>query len=759
MPPAVLLINSLGTGGAERAVAAAAIELLKRGRDVQVLCLESAPDGAALPVPFPVGQLSRMKSSASGLAKLAALPLLAARLSRYAARHGVNVIMSHLFRANFVNVLARVIARSKHMAIVVNHTRMSRLSTEGVQGRINGVLSRWLYPKADLVASVSAGAAAESARLLRLPQNRSVTLNDPIDAAPAVDAAASGEKEADAPTIVCVGRLVALKRFQDVIGAFARVAREQPRLRLRIAGDGPERTALQRLCEKLGVAERVDFLGMVSEPSRFLTGCVFFVSASETEGFGMAIVEALAAGVPVIASDCAFGPREILAPSSDPNRFLEPGAGIEMAPYGILYPVGSVEALETAMRKILTDRDLRTGLSRKGPGRAADFSVTRAVGAYERLLFDKHLVIAYNTCWYVYNFRLPLIRALIGRGWRVTVLAPKDDYTERVIAAGAEHRHIQLDAKGTNPFRELATIQRFTAAYRALKPAVVLQYTIKPDIYGSMAARSLGIPVINTVTGLGTMFSGGLRELLARQLYRRAFSRADLVLFQNGDDRALFIEGRMVRPDHCGLLPGSGVDTERFSPRPRGSGPFTFLLAARLLKAKGVEDFIEAARKLKSRRAEAHFVLLGSHDPRDSEAADASLLRQAVEQGVVECPGHVDDIRPCIAASDCVVLPSYYREGVPRSLLEAASMGKPLIAADSVGTREPVRDGVNGLLCRPRDPDDLADKMEAMISLTPEKLLEMGEASRRYMMERFDEKRVIAVYLDAADRLAGTVRT
>ena len=159
---------------------------------------------------------------------------------------------------------------------------------------------------------------------------------------------------------------------------------------------------------------------------------------------------------------------------------------------------------------------------------------------------DNHVVIAYNTCWYVYNFRLPLIRALMERGWRVTVLAPGDAYTERVVEAGAEHRHIQLDAKGTNPFRELATIRRFKAAYHSLKPAVALQYTIKPDIYGSIAARSLGIPVINTITGLGSMFSGGLREVLARWLYRFAFSRADLVLFQNGDDRALFLDGRMV---------------------------------------------------------------------------------------------------------------------------------------------------------------------------------------------------------------------
>ncbi|MGA2612690.1 MAG: glycosyltransferase family 4 protein [Spirochaetia bacterium] len=372
---------------------------------------------------------------------------------------------------------------------------------------------------------------------------------------------------------------------------------------------------------------------------------------------------------------------------------------------------------------------------------------------------DNHLVIAYNTCWYVYMFRLPLIRAFLERGWRVTVLAPRDEYTGRVVATGAEHRHLDLDARGTNPLRELSAVRRFKDAYRELEPVVALQYTIKPDIYGSIAAGSLGVPVINTITGLGTMFSGGPREILARQLYRYAFRRADLVLFQNSDDRALFIRGGMVRQDRTGLVPGSGVDTDRFAPRPRGDGPFTFLLVARLLKAKGVEDFIAAARSVRSKQPKAQFVLLGSHDPRDPECVEDSKLKEAESEGIIHRYSHVDDIRPFLAASDCVVLPSYYREGVPRSLLEAASMGKPLIAADSVGTREPVRDAENGFLCKPRDPADLAEKMEAILAMSRAQRARLGESSRRYMKERFDERIVISVYIEAVDRLAGMGRS
>jgi len=369
-------------------------------------------------------------------------------------------------------------------------------------------------------------------------------------------------------------------------------------------------------------------------------------------------------------------------------------------------------------------------------------------------LRNDHIVIANNTCWYVYNFRLPLIRALLREGWRVTVLAPRDEYTAKVLQAGAAHRHIEMEPKGMNPIRELAAIGRFKAAYRELSPAVALQYTIKPDIYGSIAARAVGIRVINNITGLGTMFSGGLKEALVRALYRYAFTRADMIVFQNADDRALFLNRGIVTAERTGLLPGSGVDSDDFSPRPRGNGPFTFLLAARLLKTKGVEDFVSAARRVKTKHTDARFILAGSHDPEDDEYVDSSLLASAQDDRVVEVVGHVDDIRPLIASADCVVLPSYYREGVPRSLLEAASMGKPLIAADSVGTREPVRDRENGFLCQPRDPMDLAAKMESMIAMPAEARTEMGNRSRRLMIERFDERIVIATYLEQIKRLA-----
>ena len=365
---------------------------------------------------------------------------------------------------------------------------------------------------------------------------------------------------------------------------------------------------------------------------------------------------------------------------------------------------------------------------------------------------NARIVLVYNTSWYVWNFRMPLIAALKERGYELVVLSPRDEYTERIVASGVAHRHIELDAKGRNPLRELATIGAFIRAYRRLKPALVLQYTIKPNIYGSLAARFLGIPAINNVTGLGAAFEGGgAFEALVHALYRFAFKKVDKLFFQNPDDLELFVRGGMARRERCGLLPGSGVDLARFCPMPRGAGPFTFLFVGRLLAAKGVDLLVEAAGILKARRPEVVVRLLGKRDDADPGAADPRALDAAIAIGSVEYAGTTDEVRPFIAAADCVVLPSYYREGTPRSLLEAAAMGKPLVAADSVGTREPVVEGVNGFLCRPRDAEDLAAKMLAMIDASPERRDAMGAASRRVARERFDEKKVIRAYLEAVE--------
>ena len=259
--PAVLLVNSMGTGGAERAVAAVAACLRGRGRDLRVLCLERAAPGSAIELDPPAVELSSLGSGGSAALKLAALPFLARTLAAYVLREGAGTVMSHLFRANFVNVMARDLGGVAHRAaqsatyraILVNHTRVSRLAGEGLSGRVNAALTRRLYPRADLVASVSRASAAECAAFVRIPEARSIVLYNPVDCAAAVAAVAAAAQSRPRrrravaaaaqsrprPAVVALGRLVALKRFGDLVEAFARLAPDYPELELDIVGEGP----------------------------------------------------------------------------------------------------------------------------------------------------------------------------------------------------------------------------------------------------------------------------------------------------------------------------------------------------------------------------------------------------------------------------------------------------------------------------------------------------------------------------------------
>ena len=373
----------------------------------------------------------------------------------------------------------------------------------------------------------------------------------------------------------------------------------------------------------------------------------------------------------------------------------------------------------------------------------------------------KRVLIVYNTSRYVWLFRRPLIRRLKAQGYEVHVAAPPDQWSTRLVdEEGITYHQIGLDAKGMNPLRDLGAIIELFGLYRRVRPLAVLHYTIKPNIYGSMAARLAGVPSINNITGLGAAFSKDSAILgLVRPLYRIAFARVRRVFFQNRDDRELFLGLGMVTEAKAGLLPGSGVDTSYFAPRARsGAGGFTFLVVARLLEEKGIADFVTAARRVKEAHPEARFLLAGDHDPSDPHMVSREELEGWLGDGSVEWLGPVEEVREAYAAADCVVLPSRYREGVPRSLLEAASMGKPLIASDSVGCREPVEEGVNGFLCHPSDPENLAGKMELMLGLGAGRLEEMGRASREKMEREFEEKIVLDAYERELAALAASER-
>jgi glycosyltransferase involved in cell wall biosynthesis len=382
------------------------------------------------------------------------------------------------------------------------------------------------------------------------------------------------------------------------------------------------------------------------------------------------------------------------------------------------------------------------------------------------------ILISINTSWNLYNFRAGLIRALVEAGYEVVVAAPPDDYSERLKELRCRFVPLPMSNKGINPVSDLWLLMRFWWLLRQEKPNAYLGYTVKPNIYGSISAHSLGIPVINNIAGLGAVFIiDNLLTKLVKRLYKLALSKSNTVFFQNEDDRVLFVEAGLVPAAITDRLPGSGVDLAKFAYQAPlenvGFGPVdenfvsnilglqpvlvkhkvSFILIARMLFDKGISEYVEAACLIKARFPQVTFNLLGFLDVQNPAAISRSQMNEWVNEGVVNYLGTTDDVRPYINSTDCVVLPSY-REGVPRSLLEAAAIGRPIITTNAVGCKEVVDDGVNGYLCQPRDAVDLAHKIEEMLLLSDDQRTEMGLRGREKVEREFDERVVIGKYLE-----------
>lgn len=364
------------------------------------------------------------------------------------------------------------------------------------------------------------------------------------------------------------------------------------------------------------------------------------------------------------------------------------------------------------------------------------------------------MVLAANSSWNIVNFRSGLIAALKAAGYEPVVIAPRDADAElRMAELGVERIVIEIERSGLNPFADLGLVLTYRRLLNRLRPVAYLGFTIKPNIYGCIAARAVGVPAIANISGLGTVFikPGPLLALVSR-LYRFALKHVAVAFFQNPDDLALFVGRRLVRADQARLLPGSGVDLDRFAIAPLPDGPVTFLLIARLLGDKGVREFVEAARLVRADMPDSRFQLLGPLDEANRTAITRGELDRWVADGSVEYLGGTDDVRPFVAGSSVVVLPSY-REGLPRALLEAAAMGRPLIATDVPGCREVIDPGVNGLLCEVRNARSLATAMKDLAQLPAQERVRMGEESRRMVERRYSEKVVIGAYLDALGKL------
>ena len=368
----------------------------------------------------------------------------------------------------------------------------------------------------------------------------------------------------------------------------------------------------------------------------------------------------------------------------------------------------------------------------------------------------KIIVLSSNTCWSVFNFRLELIRSL-ANNFQLEIIAPEDEYSNKLRAMGFIVHDIPMASSSIAPLRDLRTFLAYSRLLKKIKPDYYLGFTAKPNIYGGFVAGFFGGMVVNNIAGLGRTFSNpGLLQRSMQLLYWVGLKKSKHVFFQNKDDLALFESNGLINQSKCSVLPGSGVNINRFSFKATAQSAsviqgvlprFTFLFSARLLIEKGIREYIAAATKLKAIYPHCVFQVLGKHAGSSAELSKIEL-DAACARGVVEYLGTTDDVVSVLHRTNCFVLPSFYREGVPRSLLEAGSCGLPLITTDSVGCRETVLDGINGFLVEPRSIDSLIQAMIKMITMPLEERIAMGVASRVYMEKSFDEAVVIRRYLE-----------
>lgn len=361
---------------------------------------------------------------------------------------------------------------------------------------------------------------------------------------------------------------------------------------------------------------------------------------------------------------------------------------------------------------------------------------------------SKRLLLVANTGWYLRNFRSRLVESLEADGYELVLASAVDDDTHGAFFQKRDFRALNLSRKGMNPLRELAALWRLASLVREVKPVVILTWTPKPNLYLALVGRLLGVKVIPNVSGLGVVFikEGLLARFLGR-LFRFAFKPSPIVFFQNEEDKTSFVERGWVPAQKAERLPGSGVDLIRFSKKPLPEGRFIFLFVGRLIADKGVRLLVEAIGALREEGHDVELKLAGFLDEGNPAAITQSELSNWQEQGLVTFLGSLEDVRPALQSAHCVVLPSYYREGVPRSLLEAAASGRPIITTDAPGCRDALVADQSGYLCQPRDVDSLLNAMRRMLGLSDEQRAQMGQAGREHVEAHFAEKVVIDAYL------------
>jgi glycosyltransferase involved in cell wall biosynthesis len=369
------------------------------------------------------------------------------------------------------------------------------------------------------------------------------------------------------------------------------------------------------------------------------------------------------------------------------------------------------------------------------------------------------VILFANTAWYLYNFRLPLAQALVDQGYQVVLLSPGEQpYQQLLQENGFQCLTIHMQRRRLNPFAEIQTLWQIFQMYQREEPDIVHHFTIKPVLYGSLVGHLLHIRrIINAVTGLGYVFvteslKAKLLRTAAKWIYRSVLQKT-LVIFQNPDDLTLFLRMKLVKPVQTTLIRGSGVAVERFFPKEEPTGIPLIILPARMLWDKGIKEFVDAAQYLKAKGIQARFALVGSPDPGNPRSVPEEALKNWHREGTIEWWGWREEMALVYQSAHIVCLPTRYGEGTPKSLLEAAACGRPIIATDVPGCREIVQDGYNGYLISTLNPDALANALQKLIE-DPGERQRMGKNGRQLAVAEFTLNRVIEETLGVYEKSA-----
>lgn len=352
-------------------------------------------------------------------------------------------------------------------------------------------------------------------------------------------------------------------------------------------------------------------------------------------------------------------------------------------------------------------------------------------------------VLSNDSAW-TYNLRKEILKSFIDRNHKVYIIVPRGKKTDLLEEIGCEVIDSSLERHGTNPVKDMKLCTEYVKILRSLRPDIVFTYTAKPNIYGGMACRLLNIPYVANITGLGTALENdGVLQKISSVLHRIGLRKSQMTFFQNSENKDFMI-GRKIVTGRYYTLPGSGVNIEHFSPLEYpGNETVEFVFISRILKEKGIDQYLDAAKYITEKYPNTRFHICGFCEPEYQGA-----LQTYIDNGTVIYHGMVDDTRDILRQTHCTVHPTYYPEGLSNVLLESSACARPIITTDRSGCREVIDDGINGYIVKQKDSNDLIEKIEKFLSLTYEERKNMGLKGREKVEKEFDRQFVVKKYLE-----------